>query len=147
MQGFTIHSQIFGNWFWQERLTIGSTSIRIEQVGRATFRENLTPELRCSSTSIVRCEALWGQITHSKKNRVIPPSTSASNFSSVICYNFITVKASGLWLKHKLSLKSISESGGTGRRAGLRIQWATVGVRLPSLAPLLSQSIVQRVSP
>ena len=29
----------------------------------------------------------------------------------------------------------IGESGGTGRRAGLRIQWATMGVQLPPLAP------------
>lgn len=31
----------------------------------------------------------------------------------------------------------LCESGGTGRRTGLRIQRATVGVRLPSLAPTL----------
>ena len=30
------------------------------------------------------------------------------------------------------------ESGGIGRRTGLRIQRATVGVRLPSLAPAVS---------
>jgi hypothetical protein len=27
------------------------------------------------------------------------------------------------------------ESGGIGRRAGFRIQWATVGVRVPPFAP------------
>ena len=32
----------------------------------------------------------------------------------------------------------LCESGGIGRRTGLRIQRATVGVRLPSLAPAVS---------
>ncbi len=34
----------------------------------------------------------------------------------------------------------VSEGGGTGRRAGLRIQWATVGVRLPPFAPFFLPS-------
>jgi hypothetical protein len=33
------------------------------------------------------------------------------------------------------SLCSCGESGGTGRRARLRIWWATVGVQVPPLAP------------
>gem|GEM_PF-2761338 len=32
---------------------------------------------------------------------------------------------------------SDGESGGTGRRAGFRIQWETMGVRLPPFAPFV----------
>ncbi len=32
------------------------------------------------------------------------------------------------------------ESGGTGRRTGLRIQRATMGVQLPPLAPAISKT-------
>ena len=32
------------------------------------------------------------------------------------------------------------ESGGTGRRAGLRIRWATMGVQVPPLAPEITSN-------
>src|SRR5581483_1625156 len=39
------------------------------------------------------------------------------------------------------------ESGGTGRRARLRISWATVGVQVPPLAPTISRTDPQPSKP
>jgi hypothetical protein len=76
----------------------------------------------------------------------------------VICSTIVRDSRSGRKLAHrirfacryfprrpacgKVSGESKCEGGGTGRRAGFRIQWATLGVQVPSLAPFtLKQGI------
>ena len=59
---------------------------------------------------------------------------SMLKFTNLICHKncFYLVDKS---IKIKYAIKALCEHGEIGRRAGLRIQWATVGVQVPLLAP------------